>query len=321
MSSSWSRPGAALLAVVAVLMAWPSAPLAAQADDLDATCESVVQGPDAECFLAAAAVRLIHPRVGIGLWGGNPVPGSASTLGMRLGSVPRVSSTGRLVMVPIELPPLRDRAVGESTRGMAFGASTQVTVGVLTGWSPLPTVGGLLSLDVTGRASLLTLPVSAGFEGGPVLGWSAGARLGLLRESFTMPGLSLTGSYGRSSSFSYGASDGTDQGYIEGAVSALSAKAVASKRVGPAGLLLGASMSRYSSTVDFSYATAPSVGQTAAAATDRWAVFANLSWTLLIFNASVEAGWQEAPVPTGLPGDVSINPTGWWVGAGFRTSL
>lgn len=321
--SYWNRT-ASLLAVAvsaAILSAFPGS-ASAQDDDLSARCRAGISGPAAECFLAASAVRLIHPRVGTALWGGSPVPGSASTLGMRLGSVPRFTVAGRLVVLPIELPPLTDR--GErSSRALAAGLSGQTTVGILPGWSPLPTVGGFMSLDATVRGSLLRLPDNQGFEDSYVLGGSVGLRLGLLRESFTLPGISVTGAYGRSTDLAFG-DPTTDDGHIDGAIAGWNLTGAITKRTGPVGVTAGVALDRYSGEVDFShrgFTPGGMVTGTADAVTDRWSAFGNLSWTFLVFHASLEAGWQESPMPEGLPASISVDPTGWWAGAAFRLSI
>lgn len=328
MRSYWSRsrfPGGATLAgatalTLTLFAAVPSA-ARAQGDELDSVCAGGLTGPVAECYLAAAAVRLIHPRVGTGLWGGSPMPGSASTLGMRLGSLPRLSTSGRLIVVPMELPPLTDRSVDDGSRALAAGLSGQTTIGLLPGWSPLPTVGGFMSLDGAVRASWLLLPGGQGFDQGSVLGASLGLRLGLLRESFTLPGISVTGSYGRSTNVTFGDPQGSGDGHIQGAVAHWGLAGTASKRVGPVGVTAGATLDRYTSAVEFSYRGAPLGGQRADAATDRFSVFGNVSWTFLILHAALEAGWQESPVPEGIPSSVSLDPTGWWAGLAIRLSI
>lgn len=290
----------------------------AQDDDLAGACAAV---SNPECQVAAAAVRTIHPRVGLALWGGNPVPGTASTLGMRLGSVPRFSGSSRVVVLPVELPPLPDRSADEASRATAVGLSTQLSVGILQGISPLPTVGGFLALDAVGRASWFLLPDGQGFADDNVLGASLGLRLGLLRESFTMPGLSLTGSYGQSTRFAFGDPAGGGDGFIEGGIGNLNLTAATTKRVGLVSLTAAGSLDRYMTAVDFRYPGGPSAAQTATGITDRWSVLGNVSWTFMILHASLEAGWQQAPVPDGLPAAVVVNPTGWWAGAALRLSI
>lgn len=290
-------------------------------DDLAAVCAAHPVGPAAECHLAASAVRLIHPRVGTALWGGSPVPGSASTLGMRLGSLPRFSVSGRVVMLPMELPPLADRGVTEGSRALTGGVSAQVTLGILPGWSPLPTVGGFLSLDGVARGSWLHLPRGQGFEDGGVLGGSLGLRLGVLRESFTLPGVSVTGAYGRSTGFAFGDPVGAgDGGHIDGAVENWSLTGAVTRRVGPVRLTGGAALDRYTGDVELSYRGQPPP-ERVAAATDRWSAFGNVSWTLLVMHAVLEAGWQESPMPAGLPESITVDPTGWWAGLALRLSI
>jgi hypothetical protein len=290
----------------------------AQDDELADACAAA---SSAECHVAAAAVRTIHSRVGLALWGGSPVPGTASTHGMRLGSMPRISGSTRIVVLPMELPPLLDRSSSQGVDVLMTGLSTQMSVGILQGLSPLPTVGGFLSLDAVARGSWLLLPDDQGFDTGSVLAGSVGLRLGILRESFTLPALSLTGTYGRSTGFAFGDPAGADDGYIDGALSTLGLSAGSTKRVGPVSLTAGASLDRYMTEVDFGYAGGPMGGETAGATTDRWSVFGNVSWTFLILHGSLEAGWQQTSTPNGLPTDVSLDPTGWWAGAALRLSI
>ena len=270
---------------------------------------------------------MVQPRVALALLGGSPVPGTASTLGMRIGSFPRLSFSGRLSVVPMEIPPLVDRSDGEGTGALMAGLSGQATVGLLTGWSPLPTVGGLFSLDLIARASWASLPEEKGFRDGSVWGWSAGLRLGALRESFTLPGISLTGSYGRTGHVALGDPRGAGA-YIDGAIADWNATLAASKRIGPVGVTAGVAWDRYTSEVDFAFPGPGSVPgeqvqvqDVADATTERWSAFTNVSWTFLIAHGSLEAGWQEAPVPDGLPSDVTVDPAGWWVGAALRLSI
>jgi hypothetical protein len=310
------REAAILLFAVAALPVGTSA----QSDELSTACL-----PGSECTLAAAAVRALHPRIGLGLFGGSSVLGSASTLGMRIGATPRVSLSLRGTVVPLELTPLPDRATRgpspratrEGTRRLAGGLAGQATVGLLGGWSPEATIGGVGSLDGLVRVSWLGLPDDA-FDG-DVLGLWVALRLGLLRESFTLPGISVTAGYGRSTSFTYGEPE-LDDGFIRGAIGNWKAAAAASRRFGAVGITAGTSYDRFTGDVDFAYrgAAAP---ETAGATTDRWSFYGDVSLTRLVFHLSLEAGWQSAPRPGRLPPDVSLDPTGWWGGAAFRLSI
>lgn len=289
-------------------------------DDLDSACVTALQPP--ECRLAAATAHTIRPRIGLVLWGGSPVPGTANTGGLRRRSSPRVSVSGRVALAPVELPPLTDRSRVEGSRGLLTSASLQATVGVAHGLSPLPTVGGFLALDLIGRTSVARLPSGKGFDRGSVWGWALGARLGLLRESLTLPGVSVTATWGRSTAFAFGDPDGqTTDGAMWGAVSGLHATAAVSRRL--LGFRLGGGLSydRYGGNVSVRYAVGPSGGQQvleADAVAQRWSGFGTITWTRVIYHLVLELGWQESPRPDDLPVGVEIHPTGWWTSLAVR---
>lgn len=313
-----------MCATAALLAAVHPAAAGAQSG-LEASCRAMVGPTASECLLAVATTRAVQERVGIALWGGSPVPGTASTLGMRIGSTPRASLSARLKLVPAEPPPLLDRARAGSERAWIPAASGQATLGVFQGWSPLPTVGGVLSVDVLARLSAARLPRGAGFDHGAALGWSAGVRIGALRESFTMPGVSLTTSYGRSTAVAFGDPDGnTTDGFSRGSISDLNATLAASRRIGPLRLTGGVAGDRYSTDARVGYRDPLSRSlntDRGRVTTDRRSWFGNVSWTTLIFHASGEFGWQEIPEPGDLPAGVSVDPVGWWAGVAFRLSI
>lgn len=291
---------------------------------LPAAC-TVDGSSDAECLLAVASMRAVQERIGTALWGGNPVTGTASTLGMRLGSMPRLSAAARLTLVPMDLPPLLDRAADGSQRGLVPALAAQAAVGLLQGWSPLPTVGGVLSMDVIGSVAFAPLPGGHGFRNS-VVGWSAGARVGLMRESFTLPGVSVTTSYGRSNAVALGdPSSATHDGFARGAISDLNATLAASQRISALRLTGGVAFDRYASRARIGYQPEGSDGErverTGRLATDRRSWFVNASWTALIFHGAAEIGWQEIPAPAGLPAGVRVDPVGWWAGLAFRVSI
>ena len=322
--AGWHR-SAALLAGALVGALLPDA-AAAQDDDADAACRSLMSPTAvAECRLAVGAARVVQPRLGAAIFGGNPVPGTASTLGMRLGSFPRTSLAFRLNIVPSEIPPLEDRSAAEGEGALLLGVAADAAVGLLTGFSPAPTVGGVLSVDLLARVGYVLLPGGPGFDDAGALGWALGARVGLLRESFTLPGVALTGTYGRITRTALGDPEGgTTDAFVEGAVTDLRAGLAATKRLGLVGLTGGVAWDRYASDVTAGFREFPGGPQlqvTGDAVSGRWSAYANAAWTLLIFQASLELGWQESPVPDGIPTGVALDPTGWFGGAAFRVSL
>ena len=317
--SYWSSA----LGLTLVLAGGPTGPAGAAAQsELDGVCAAATA--PLECNLAAAAVQLMQPRVGLALWGGNPVPGTASTVGLRRARTPRISAAARVRALRVTVPPLLDRTASRAEHGLVTSAALQSSFGLYHGFSPLPTVGGVLSVDALTRLAVARLPVGKGFESAAVWGWSAGVRLGLFRESFTLPGVSLTATYGRSSGVALGDAAGlTTDGAAEGAVSVLGAALVASRRVLGLRLAGGLSWDRYASDVTLRY-TGPATGPGTLAGDAvlyRTAGFGSITWTRLIVHGSLEVGWQEAaPLPP-LPPDVApIDPAGLWLGLAIRVT-
>jgi hypothetical protein len=309
-------------ALVGLLLAG-ALPAPAPAQSLDSACRAGPLAEQAECRLALATARAIQERIGIALWGGNPVPATASTVGMRIGATPRYSGALSLTMAPASLPPLLDRGARRGERVVIPGLAAHGTVGLLQGWSPVPTVGGVGSLDLVGRLSLARLP-GGGFEQNVVVGWEAGARIGALRESFTMPGLSLTATYGRSTGITYGDPDGAGtDGFVRAPVSDLNATLAISRRISPVRVSGGVAYDRYTSRGRFGYPDAGGRGlaRPARVTTDRQSLFAGGEWTFLIFHGSAEVGWQATSTPDDLPDRVTFEPSSWWGGLAFRISI
>jgi len=118
-------------------------------------------------------------------------PDVQRTLGRRLpGGTPRVGFSLRPAMGGVRHPGLRGVPSTEVDQ-LHFGAQAAVQVGLFEGFQPYPTVGGLFAADVIAGVGWMWLPASEGYEGS-VRATSIGARLGLLRESFTAPGVALT---------------------------------------------------------------------------------------------------------------------------------
>ncbi len=148
-------------------------------------------GPCARATLAALAVQ---QGVGLASAQGSDVAGTSSTLGRRLGAVPRVgvSISGLGTRVPLpRLAPGGGEAAGDGRDVMILGLRTTAVAGILNGFQPTPGVGGILSLDLVGSYTLARLPAEAGFLTSPSSGFGLGVRVGILRESFTLPGVSV----------------------------------------------------------------------------------------------------------------------------------
>lgn len=312
-------------ALAAGMVAVAALPAAAQEDDAAAACAGfLTPTARAECNLSVGAARLLQPRLAVALFGGNAVPGTASTLGMRLGSLPRTSIAFRMTLASATLAPIVDRSESSSSNTLLLGLGTDIAVGVLPGFSPLPTVGGVASLDLIARLAYAPLPADELDDSG-ALGFALGARLGALRESFTLPGVSATATWGRISSTALGdPEDATTDGFIDGAITELRLGAEATKRLGLVGLTGGVAWSRYASDLTAGFRESISGAQLVIeepARTNRWSAWADASFTMLIFHAVVEVGWQQAPVPEGIPAGVTITPSSWSGGLSFRISI
>ena len=175
---------------------------AAQVRGLVGACQAVTDELGSTCLVAAAAVEAVQPQVGMLIAGGNPTIGTASGAGLRLGILPRVSATVKANLVLARIPDLRANRTG-ATDGIEYGdmsiaapaLSGTATVGLLPGLSAAPTIGGIGSIDLLGSASWLPLRTFAGDEfrsGSGDIAWGGGVRVGLVRESFTMPGASVS---------------------------------------------------------------------------------------------------------------------------------
>jgi hypothetical protein len=177
--------------VSGLLLVAIASPLLAQAPE----CSGYVGDAQRVCGAAVDGTRAFHPVIGILVSGGNPVLGSAGTLG----GLGHTSLTLRANAVQVVLPDLAYN-----------GSSSTVPAGDKL-WAPAPLVegalgvyrgvgNGLLALDLLGSAQLLptdqinNLTVDPGARqiGGIALGLGYGARVGLLREQGPLPAVSVS---------------------------------------------------------------------------------------------------------------------------------
>jgi hypothetical protein len=347
-----------LVVIFALLIA---APTAAQDSNLAAPCPMIPgEQARAACVAVAQAAESAQPQIGMVIAGGNPVIGAASTGGLRFGAIPRIDLTVRVNLVFIELPDILAAEAGPTIQRLnqrlgvpapAFAASG--SVGVLQGFSVMPGIGGIGSLDVLGSGAWL--PFRAfnvdGFDtDSPDLAWGIGARLGLLRESFVAPGVSLSLMYRALGRVAFGdvcpghplgGGDVVvcpvpgDVGEFAFDLRNWSTRGVVGKRFLGFGLLGGFGYDRYHSDIDFAFRgeVLPDIeagGHRVYRFSDldvsssRWSVFGNFSYTFLLTSLSLEAGWQQggSPVP-GFAREARFDPRSgnFFGGAGVRLSF
>ncbi|HEY0674186.1 MAG TPA: hypothetical protein VGD27_18060, partial [Longimicrobiales bacterium] len=89
---------------------------------------------------AFANAEVILQRTGIALSGGNPLPGASSTLGIRLGALPKVSVAARLTAARLVIPDEETTDPSDELSSIARSLNVDASVGIFSGFSVLPTV-------------------------------------------------------------------------------------------------------------------------------------------------------------------------------------
>jgi hypothetical protein len=279
----------AALAFVAVTVG----ALDAQVVDLEQRCLAAAGAGNAACAVAADITEILSSRLPLLAAGGNPVAGTASTFGRRV-SAPRLAFTARLSAGSLDLPDAT--SAGRSANSSALALGADVAIGLTDGFSPAATVGGVASIDALLSATRVLLPSSDGFAGSP-FSWAAGLRVGVLRESFTAPGISLSAMYRRTGEVTLGnETPAAGQSFVRlGHATAWTASAAIGKRVALFGLTAGAGETWYSADATVrvrNAAGSPVAVQESSFDGHRFHAFGNLSWTALVWTLSAELGWQ-----------------------------
>jgi hypothetical protein len=327
----------AVLAVFALVFG-TSAPLPGQDPldpDLAGLCrEAFGEGTNDRslCRDVVASVQLLQPELGIVLAGGNPVLGTASPIGTKFRFVPRFNIGGRITVAWAQIPDLldypEDIADPIGTRSFSIpAAQLDLSVGVFEGLRLGTTLGGLAAVELLGSLSAILLPGDDGFQSN-VTGLGLGARVGVLRESFTAPGISISGMYKWHGRAEYGDAAQGDAGAFGMDMKVLSMRAGLSKSFVAFGLALTVGYDSYWSNVDFVVTPPPagpsvplpSAGETVELQTERWSAFLDVSYIVLYFNIVAEAGWQEGQKLISSRGDEL--ESGKFVGSiGIRITL
>jgi hypothetical protein len=325
-------------ALAAMLVAQP---LGAQSTDLGAHCDNAIPEDQREareaCYVVAQAVTSAQPQLGVLMAAGNPTIGAASAGGIRLGVLPRFSISPKLNLVFVRVPDILTEQAGGAVQQLneAVGIPVpalagEVSMGIFPGFDVAPTLGSLFGVDLLANATWL--PFNAfdveglGQEGNPSFAWGLGGRLGILRESFTTPGVSVSLMYRRLDRTAFGdvcpggtssvqghqtcPGDG-DPGEFAFDLGNWSTRAVIGKRLLGLGLVAGVGHDRYASTIDFGVRGDPGFipvlddapvyrVQDVDLSASRWSAFVNASYTLLIGTIGLEVGWQEGmdPLPS-----------------------
>jgi hypothetical protein len=182
------------------------------------------------------------------------------------------------------------------------------TVGVFDGFSLGPTVGGFASLDLTISTQWIRTPEDQGFQEA-VSGWGAGTRIGVLRESFSLPGVTVTAFFRSLGSVNLWNVDDGDPSEAELGLHAYAVRGVIGKDLWGIGVFGGVGWDRYSGDVSILVAD-PEGGAFQGSGSgdlqsERHLLFAGASRTFLTLQISGEIGWAQGFDPV-LP----ISPQG-----------
>jgi len=295
---------------LAVVLALVPAPAAGQG--LAAACSAPLE---AYCVRTAQAAEIALSRTAIAAALGNPVPGTASTLGMRLGSMPRFTIAGRFGLARATLPHIATPDDTDDHGASITSFGVDISVGLYSGIALGPTVGGFASVDLLTSLVGITMPGTDGW-GGTLHSWGLGARFGVLRESFTAPGLSVSVmrrgfggvEYGRNS-FAVNGGRPPPQGAVGSVLarqnesayiniddySSWSVRAAVGKRMAGIGVTGGIGWDRATADVLLrrQAALGPATTESPGFSADRFTVWGDASFTLLIASAVLDVGWQS----------------------------
>ena len=292
--------------------------------ELCATGNPDLVSPCREAGLAAMSLQQ-----GVGLVGalGSDIPGSASTLGRRMGSMPRLGLSVSGGVLGVSVPPVSAATPvgleGKETLALA-GARVDFAAGLLDGFRLAPTVGGILALDLIGSYSWARLPQGAGVSGGSS-GLGVGARVGLLRESFTLPGISVSAARRWHGSIQGGEVDAGTAIQADAELTVSSVRAVAGKNWFVLGIMGGLGWDRYEGDARLSVAggatdPGPVSGHIAS---ERTIYFVGGWFNFLVTQLSAELGVADGVAdPFGARAG-AYDPAGltWYLSAAFRITL
>lgn len=196
-----------------------------------------------ELTLAALAVQR---GVGLASALGSDVPGTPSTAGRRLGTSPRITFSAGLTGHELAMPRVSSGSAGGPQEGevlTVLGLRGVMAAGIADGLRLGPGLGGILSVDLTAQFSHLWLPESAGFEGASS-GVGLGARIGIVRESFSVPGISVSLARRWHGAIRLGDAADGGPGEVETDLEVTSLRAVLGKNWFALGLMAGAGWDR-----------------------------------------------------------------------------
>ena len=267
-------------------------PIAAQSSGGMADRCMAAGGDSMACLDASVAARGLSGVVGLSGGSGAEIPGTATTLGTRVGGGPRFAFFTRVGVLDAGLPAITPEEAGDEVKFGVSALHIGAALGIFDGFRIMPTVGGFLSADLFGQAAFTFLPESEGFESGTTT-FTGGVRIGVIREGFTVPGLSVSAARRFPGKVTWAPSPGGTEVEVDPGVT--SVRALLSKDLFAVELLAGWGWDDYSGDAVI---TAPAaVGDVPVTVTEeaggsRQLWFGGASMTFgLVLTIALEAGW------------------------------
>lgn len=266
------------------------------------------------CARAVESLEASLSRQGIAAAAGNPASGASSTIGIRVGSRPRIAIAARLTFGSLETTRFGPTGPAGERSHLVNVLSLDGNIGVFDGFSPFATAGGMASIDAILSAGAIGSHAGP-FSGGYDATFGLGARIGVVRESFSAPGITLSVMYRQLGviSFASGSAGNTVRFEVDDP-SMWSYRAVVGKRAGPVGVSGGVGWDAYSSNGSVQIEAADASASDDDIHANRWNAFGSVVWTHLIVNMSGELGWQSA-------GDGLVSGGGAFVSFALRLVL
>jgi hypothetical protein len=277
-----------LLVALALAVAHP---LAAQ----NPQCGGFVGASRRICDAALDGTRAFHPVAGLLVSGGNPVIGTASTLG----GLGHFSITARANAADVVLPdPDYDGSPGEVATTEELYAPVPLLEGAAGIYEGLPS--GLLSIDFlasaqllpTGQVEDLSVDPDARHIGDVALGLGYGVRVGLLRDEGPLPAVSISAMRRHVPRLTYGDVEAGDEFRYSVDLQATNLRLVASKQLAALQLAAGIGWDRYTGDAEIELRSAPNAPVGLDLRESRTLAFVNAGLDLAAVSIVGEAGYQ-----------------------------
>jgi hypothetical protein len=306
----------------------------APAQEREALAIACAAGPNPEvtfvCQEAVLALEAFRAGVGLSMTQGTDVPGFASTVGRGLGGRPLLTATARIGFSRFEAPDFAGPGRPLPAEGSSFVIPTVqagFALGVLDGFTTGPATRGILSLDLLGSVAFSVLSKGDGFREN-LLTYGFGARVGILKESFTVPGVSLSVMRRQGSEdVSIGLVGDEDRAQVVFAPSVTSLRATIGKDFLPLGLIGGIGFDRYDGDGEVRVLDPLSASREAVASTSDWSstrpiAYGGVQFTYLVFQTSLELGWAGGfDDAEGYTGDYAPESSAVFANLGVRLTF